>query len=80
MTILDLVTKATTTAIRAGVIKVTPNSHKSNIKSVVKASCTIMNDKPVPNPTRPPTSQTLIALLKPLAVAESKLTPHDTQN
>jgi hypothetical protein len=48
MTILDLVARATTMAIRDGVTTATPNSYKSNIKSVVKASCTIMNDKPVP--------------------------------
>ena len=62
MTRLDLVASATTTTIRAGVTKATPNSHKSSIWSVVKASCTRMNDKPVTNPVRPPTSQTLISL------------------
>jgi hypothetical protein len=80
MTILDLVAIATRAAIRAGVTKATANSHKSNIRSVVKASCTRMNDRPVTNPIRPPTSQTLIALLIRRAVALIKKAPQLLQN
>jgi hypothetical protein len=80
MPILDLVARATRTAIKRGTTKATPNSHKSNILSVVKASSTRLNDKPVTNPTRPPTSQTLIALLVPLAVDTLRDAPHLAQN
>ena len=80
MTILDLVTRATTTAFRAGITKVTPNSHKANIKSVVKASYTIANDMPVPKPTRLPVSQTLIAFLTPGHTKKATLVAFLEQN
>jgi hypothetical protein len=80
MTILDLVTRATTPAIRARVTKATPNSHKENTWSVVKASCTSVNDKPVTNPVKPPTHQSLIAVLAPLTVDGSGEVPQPAQN
>ena len=61
--ILDLVARATRTAIKRGITIATPSSHKSNMRSVVKASSTKVNDKPVNNPTKLPKHQIFIAFM-----------------
>ena len=61
--ILDLVARATRAAIKRGITIATPSSHKSNMKSDVKASSTKVNDKPVNNPTKLPKPQIFIAFM-----------------
>ena len=55
-----LVAKETTTATNAGIARLMPNSHKSNLESLVRMSFAIMNEELVAAPARPPSSTILI--------------------